>query len=79
MATWVFDGIKFREHFLKRTYQGTFLSSLVWIGPAVLEEEMFKEIVHDGHRTTLKAPLEHVVLRWAKKSMYTFHVYLFFF
>ena len=27
---------------------------------------MFKEIVDDGHLTTLKAPLEHVVLRWAK-------------
>ena len=23
---------------------------------------------HDGHITTLKAPLEHVVLRWAKKQ-----------
>ena len=22
--------------------------------------------MHDGHLTTLKAPLEHVVLRWAK-------------
>ena len=25
--------------------------------------------MHDGHLTTLKAPLEHVVLRWAKKSL----------
>ena len=24
---------------------------------------------HDGHLTTLQAPLEHVVLRWAKKSL----------
>ena len=24
---------------------------------------------HDGHLTTLKAPLEHVVLRWAKKPI----------
>ena len=70
MATRVFDGIKFCEHFLKRTSQGTFPPSLVQIGPAVWEEKMFKEIVddarrtpHDGHLTTLKATLEHVVLR----------------
>ena len=62
MATIVFDGIKFCEQFLKRTYQGTFLPSLVQIGPAVWEE-MFKEIVHDGHITILKAPLNHVVLK----------------
>ena len=68
MGTRVFDGIKFCEQFLKRTSQGTFLPSLVHIGPAVWEEKMFKEIVDDGHLTTLKAPLEHVVLRWAKRS-----------
>ena len=70
MATRVFDGIKFCEHFLKRTSQGTFLPSLVQTGPAVRKKKMFKEIVDDarrttddGHITTLKAPLEHVVLR----------------
>ena len=70
MATRVFDGIKFCEQFLKRTSQETFLPSFVQIGPAVWEERMFKEIVDDarhttddGHITTLKAPLEHVVLR----------------
>ena len=63
MATRVFNGIKFCEQFLKRTSQGTFLPSLVQIDPAVWEEEMFKEIVDDRHITTLKAPLEHVVLR----------------
>ena len=63
MATRVFDGIKLCEQILKRTSQGTFLPSLVQIGLAVWEEKMFKEIVHDGHITTLKAPLEHVVLR----------------
>ena len=67
MATRVFDGIKFCEQFLKKTYQGTFLPSLVQIGPVVWEEKMFKEIVDDTmdgrHLTTLKAPLEHVVLR----------------
>ena len=42
MATRVFDGIKFCEQFLKRTSQGTFLPSLVQIGPAVWEEKMFK-------------------------------------
>ena len=61
MATWVFDGIKFCEQFLKKTFQGTFLPSLVQIGTAVWE--MFKEIVDDGHRTTIKAPPEHVVFR----------------
>ena len=51
MATRVFDGIKFCEQFLKRTSQGTFLPSLVQIGPAVWEEKMFKEIVDDGRWT----------------------------
>ena len=69
MATRVFDGIKFCEQFLKRTTQGTFLPSLVQIGPAVSEEKMFKEIVDDAHITTLKAPLEHIVLRWAKNTV----------
>ena len=70
MATRVFDGIKFCEQVLKRTSVGTFLPSLVEIGPAVWEEKMFKKIVDDarqttddGHIITLKAPLEHVVLR----------------
>ena len=69
-ATRVFDGIKFCEQFLKRTSKRRFLPSLVQIGPAVWEENMLKEIVDDaqrmtddGHITTLKAPLEHVVLR----------------
>ena len=62
MATRVFNGIKFCEQILKRTSQGTFLPSWVQIGPAAWEE-MFKKIVDDAHLTTLKAPLEHVVLR----------------
>ena len=53
MATGVFDGIKFCEQFLKGTSQGTFLPSLVQIGPAVWEEEMFKEIVDDTRRMTM--------------------------
>ena len=44
MATRVCNGVKFFEHFQKKTSQGTFLPNLVLIGPAVLEEEMFKEI-----------------------------------
>ena len=60
MATRVFDEIKFCAQILKRTSQGTFLPSLIQIGTAVWEEEMFKEIVDDAHRTTLKAPLELV-------------------
>ena len=51
MATRVFDGIKFCEQFLKRTSQGTFLPSLVQIGPSVWEEKMFKEIVDNARRT----------------------------
>ena len=64
MATKVFNGIKFCEDFLKRTSQGTFLLSLVQIGPSVWEG-MFEEIVDDAPQTkaTLKAALEHVVLR----------------
>ena len=62
MATKVFDGIKFCEKFLKRTSQGTFLTSLVQVGPVAWEEKMFKEIVDEAQRTMqviLKAPLEH--------------------
>ena len=76
MAFTVFDGIKFCEQFLKRTSYGTFLPNLVQIGPVVLEEKMFKEIVDDaqrGHITTLKAPLEHVVLRRAKNRNLVLH------
>ena len=51
MATRVFDGIKFCKQILKRTTQGTFLSSLVQIDPAVWEELMFKEIVDNARRT----------------------------
>ena len=46
----------------KKFSHGTFMPSMVQIGPAVWEE-MFKEIVDDGHSTTLNASLEHVVLR----------------
>ena len=86
MATRVFDGIEFCEQFLKRISQGTFLPSLVQIGPAVWEKKMFKEIVDDRHLTTLKAPLEHVVLRWAKnhyidrnKTLHIQNLHLFLF
>ena len=75
ITTSVFDGIKFCEWFLKRTSKGTFLPSLVQIGPVVWEEKMFNEIIDDAwrktqseHQVILKAPLEHVVLRWAKKT-----------
>ena len=56
MAIRVFDGIKFCEQFLKRFSQGTFLPSLVQIGPAVWEEKILKEIVDDAWRTTDTAP-----------------------
>ena len=49
--------------FLKGTFQGTFLLSVVEIGQAVWEKKMFKEIVDDGHQVILNAPLEHVLLR----------------
>ena len=51
MVTRLFDGIKFCEQILKRISQGTFLPSLVQIGPAVWEEKMFKEIVDNSRRT----------------------------
>ena len=70
MATRIFNEIKFCEQFLKKTSKETFLPSLVQIGPAVWEEKMLKEIVddtrrttHEGHSTTPKAALDHVVLR----------------
>ena len=47
MVTRVFDGIQFCEQSLKRTYQETFLPSLIQTGPAVWEEKMFKEINDD--------------------------------
>ena len=47
MATTVFDRIKFFEKSLKKTSQGTFLPSLVQIGPAFWKEKMFKEIADD--------------------------------
>ena len=50
MATRVFDRIKFCEHFLKGTSQGTFLPSLVQTGP-VVREEMLKEFVDDAQQT----------------------------
>ena len=73
MATTVFDGIKFCEQFLKMTSQGTFLPSLVQIGPAVWGEKMFKKNVDSTRQTQdhLKPPLEHVVLRLAKKVVNT--------
>ena len=51
MATTDFDGIKFCEQFLKKISQGTFLPSLVQIGPTVWEEMMFKEILDNAKRT----------------------------
>ena len=36
---------KFREHFLKRVTQGTFLWNYFKIGPAVLEDKIFKELL----------------------------------
>ena len=49
MATRVLDGIKFCEQFLKKTSQGTFLPSLVQIGPAIWEK-MFKETADNARR-----------------------------
>ena len=50
MATRDSDGIKFCGQILKKTSQGTFLPSLVQIGPAVWEEKMFKEIIDELRR-----------------------------
>ena len=112
------DGSKFREQFLKRVTQGTFLWNHFKIRPAVSEKKIFKELLkkfnfvamatrvfdginfwrgppkehscqvwsklaqrfgrrrylkkllttHDGRLTTLKAPLERIVLKWAKNK-----------
>ena len=37
-----------------------------------------RRTTHDGHPVTLKAPLEHVVLRWAKNKCLTFNNFLQF-
>ena len=37
---------------VKKTSQGTFLPSLVQIGPVVWEEKMFTELVDDAGRKT---------------------------
>ena len=39
------DVSKFREQFLKRVTQGTFLCNYFKIGPAVPEEKIFKELL----------------------------------
>ena len=69
MATRVFDGIKFCGHFLKRTSQGTFLPSLVQIGPALWRRRCLKKLLTTHHRRRTHHPIEHVVLRWAKKLL----------
>ena len=51
MATSVIDGIKFCKQSLKRTSQGTFLSTLVQTGQGVWEEMMFEEFVDGGQQT----------------------------
>ena len=70
MATRVFDGIKFCKHFLKRTPKEH--SCQVWfkLAQRFRRNWCLKKLLttHDGHRVILKAPLEHVVLRWAKKK-----------
>ena len=42
------DGSKFREHFLKRVIQGTFLLNYFKIGPAVPEEKNCKELLKNS-------------------------------
>ena len=56
MATTVFDGIKICEQVSKRSSQGTFLPSLVQIGPFFLEEKMIKEIVDNAWLTMDTGP-----------------------
>ena len=57
MVTRVFDGIKFCEEFQRGPFiEGTLLTSLVQIGQAVWEENMFKEIVDTAQHTTDTRP-----------------------
>ena len=69
MATRVFDRIKFCEHFWRGPPKEH--SCQVWskLAKQFGRRRCLKKLLttHDGHITTLKAPLEHVVLRWAKK------------
>ena len=32
--------------------------------------------MHDGHQVILKAPLEHVVLRWAKNGYIKYSIFI---
>ena len=32
--------------------------------------------MHDGHQVILKAPLEHVVLRWAKNGNIKYSIFI---
>ena len=77
IATRVFDEIKFCEQILKRTSQGTFLPSLVWIGP-VIWEMTFKKTVDAGDewqtQNRSKSSPENVVLKWAKNHKYWMQV-----
>ena len=60
-----FYAIERSGQFFQRTSQRTFQPSLVQTDPVVKEEKMFKELLmmYDGHRVTLNAPMQHVVLR----------------
>ena len=79
MATRVFDGIKFCEHFWRGPPKEH--SCQVWseLAQRFGRRRCLKKLLttHDGHLTTLKAPLEHVVLRWAKKKRRIFFFFLY--
>ena len=66
MITRVFDGIKFCEQFLGPPKKH---SCQVWFKLAQRFRRSW-EIVDDALRTILKAPLKHVVLRWANKGLF---------
>ena len=73
MATRDFDGIKFCGQILKKTPKEH--SCQVWSKLALQfgKRRCLKKLLmnYDGnrHRVILKAPLEHVVLWWAKKGL----------
>ena len=69
MATRVFDRIKFYVQFLNRNIPAKFGPNWPSGFGEDVERNCWRRTTTDGHRTSLKAPLEHVVLRLAKKRV----------
>ena len=69
------NGSKFREQFLKRVTQGTFLRNYFQIGPAVPQEKNFKALLKKFHSITMATTLfdgikfcEQILKRTSQKT-----------